>query len=87
MIKYGGNDDLKKEMVNIQAEIRENILSLGLAGLKNKIVSISQVLYGVKGSQSKKKKNLVVKIKSRILPLKQSLRSRSSKGFGCNIRC
>lgn len=58
MIKYGGNDDLKKEMVNIQAEIRENILSLGLAGLKNKIVSISQVLYGVKGSQSKKKKIL-----------------------------
>ena len=56
MIKYVGKDDLKKEMVNIQAQIRENILNLALAGLENKIVSISQVLYGIKESQSKKKK-------------------------------
>lgn len=69
MIKYAEKqDDLKKEVFNIQAEIKEHILNLGPAGLDNKIISISQLLYGVTEPQSKQK--LEAKIKSRILPLK-----------------
>ena len=48
-----GEDNLRKEIVNIQAEIREN---LDFTCLENKIVSISQVLYAI-NPKLKKTKN------------------------------